>query len=244
MKSFRGQPRTVCIRFFLFLPFFLLCLRPVWVYAAGQDTDLLEMAGNIGAELRWDSLSGAGVLSKNGHQLSFRTGENLALFDYRTLEIVDAPSVRGGTVYVSPSFVRRAEEFFSSAPAPSLYRVGAILIDPGHGGKDTGAVGNHTVNGKKVQAVEKDITLTIAKDLYNRLSAGYPDKKILLTRTGDTYPTLEERVEMANSVKLDKHEAILYVSVHANAAFDKKASGFEVWYLTPDYRRTVITADD
>lgn len=49
---------------------------------------------------------------------------------------------------------------------------------------------------------------------------------------------------MANSVKLGAHEAILYLSIHANSAFNKSSDGFEVWYLTPDYRRTVIDKTD
>ena len=73
------------------------------------------------------------------------------------------------------------------------------------------------------------------------LRTAYPDKKILLTRSGDTYPSLEDRVEMANGVPLKKNEAILYISIHANAApFNKKPYGFEVWYLPTDYRRDLI----
>jgi N-acetylmuramoyl-L-alanine amidase len=49
---------------------------------------------------------------------------------------------------------------------------------------------------------------------------------------------------MANSVKLGEHEAIIYISIHANSAFNPTSSGFEVWYLTPDYRRTVIDKTD
>jgi N-acetylmuramoyl-L-alanine amidase len=47
-------------------------------------------------------------------------------------------------------------------------------------------------------------------------------------------------VEMANSMKLAPHEAIIYISVHANASLNSKAKGFEVWYLPSDYRRTLI----
>ena len=61
-----------------------------------------------------------------------------------------------------------------------------------------------------------------------------------MTREDDIYPSLEARVNMANSVELESHEAVIYVSIHANAAFNKNSTGFEVWYLSPDYRRTVI----
>ena len=62
-----------------------------------------------------------------------------------------------------------------------------------------------------------------------------------MTRTGDTYPTLEERVNMANNVKLADNEAIIYISIHANSSFNKTASGFEVWYLPRDYKRNDLT---
>jgi N-acetylmuramoyl-L-alanine amidase len=47
-------------------------------------------------------------------------------------------------------------------------------------------------------------------------------------------------VAIANSVPLKDNEAIVFISVHANASFNRNARGFEVWYLSPEYRRTVI----
>lgn len=64
-----------------------------------------------------------------------------------------------------------------------------------------------------------------------------------MTRNSDTYPTLEQRVEMANNVKLADDEAIIFISIHANAAFNKKAKGFEVWYLPRDYKRYNLAND-
>jgi len=88
--------------------------------------------------------------------------------------------------------------------------------------------------------LEKDIVLKASKQLYDRLISVYPDKRVLLTRTGDTFPTLEERVIMANSVPVKDNEAILYISIHANASVNKTARGYEVWYLSPNYRRDLI----
>ena len=45
---------------------------------------------------------------------------------------------------------------------------------------------------------------------------------------------------MANSVEMAPNEAIIYVSIHANSSFNKNAKGFEVWYLNPEYRRTLV----
>lgn len=208
--------------------------------AAEGGISVIDAARTLKAAVTWDPLSGALVFTRDGHHAYARTGERLVLLDYADPILLDPPARSGSSIVVTPAFVDRLGSFFESLPPPVTYRVGAILIDPGHGGKDPGAVGTARRGGKTVTVREKDIVLTVAKELHARLSRLYPDKKVVLTRTGDTYPSLEDRVEMANSVKLAPHEAIIYLSIHANAAFNKSSSGFEVWYLTPDYRRTVI----
>ena len=87
---------------------------------------------------------------------------------------------------------------------------------------------------------EKDLTLSISKLLAQQLQAAYPDKEVILTRSDDTWLTLEQRVDIANSIRLEPHEAILYISIHINASLDKSASGYEVWYLSPGFRRKVL----
>ena len=54
------------------------------------------------------------------------------------------------------------------------------------------------------------------------------------------YPSLEERVELANSVPLGDREGMIYISVHGNASLNRDAEGFEVWYLPQDYRRSLV----
>lgn len=212
---------------------------------ASQDSSrtlitLQAMGKSLSARIFWDPVSGIAVLEKNGHLVNFRAGDALVLLDYREAVLLDPPVLKNGALMVSVSFRETLDSFFSRVPPPVSYRVGAILIDPGHGGKDPGAVGKASVKGKTVTVREKDVVLTVAKDVYERLRKQWPDKQILLTRSDDRYISLEDRVSIANSVKLGEHEAILYISIHANAAFNTRSSGFEVWYLSPDYRRTVI----
>ena len=126
------------------------------------------------------------------------------------------------------------------AERASRFSIAAILIDPGHGGKDSGAIGEFGSGKDRFRILEKDVALSVGLDIYARLQARWPEKRILLTRSGDTYPTLEERVDIGNDVQLGINEAIIYISIHANASFNKAASGFEVWYLDPEYRRTVV----
>ena len=89
-----------------------------------------------------------------------------------------------------------------------------IVIDPGHGGKDPGCV----VNGYQ----EKDIILQVSKKLKEALTQqGY---EVYLTREGDTYPGLKERSAVANN-----KQPVVLLSIHANAAPNKKATGVEVF---------------
>jgi N-acetylmuramoyl-L-alanine amidase len=216
----------------------ILCI-PVRLFSV----DLLAESTKNGITVYWDTLSGTGLLEKNGHQISFRTGDIVVLLDNRKLALTDAPVLENGKISVTKGFLDRAEQFFNSENAGVSFRIGAIIVDPGHGGKDPGAMQEQIINGKKTTVREKDITLAVGRLLYAQLKAGYPDKQILLTRDSDVFLSLSQRTEIANSVPLKDHEAIIYISIHVNASLDKKASGYEVWYLTPDYRRTVLDSD-
>lgn len=212
--------------------------------AAGQSSsanlNLLKETKKTGTQVYWDSLSGTGLLEKNGHQISFRVGDSFVLKDYKTVAVADAPVMKDDVLYVSKKFLDDADVFFKSGSEESGYKIGAILIDPGHGGKDPGALETYKIDGKSVTIKEKDVNLSVGKMLYSRLKTAYPDKNILMTRDKDVFLSLSERTDIANSVKLKDKEAILYISVHVNSSLDKKASGFEVWYLSPGYRRTVL----
>lgn len=209
------------------------------IFAAENLSSLLETAQKKGMTLYWDSLSESGIIEKNGHQLSFRKDEQIALLDSYLLVITDAPVKQNNQIMVTQKFIDDVENLFKENNQTS-FKVGAILIDAGHGGKDPGAFREYTINGKKVLLQEKDVTLKVAQMLNDRLKMSYPDKKIIMTRSGDKYLSLSERTDIANGVKVGENEATLYISIHVNSSFNKTASGYEVWYLTPGTRRTVI----
>ena len=113
------------------------------------------------------------------------------------------------------------EPVISAAPEPVMTAAVSknkirIMIDPGHGGQDPGAV-------RRASAREKDLNLVVAKHLYNYLKKQGFDVK--LTRTNDTFVTLAGRSKMANEFKAD-----LFISVHTNAAKRSTANGFEVYF--------------
>ncbi|MGE8203977.1 N-acetylmuramoyl-L-alanine amidase [Heyndrickxia sp. NPDC080065] len=86
-----------------------------------------------------------------------------------------------------------------------------LFLDPGHGGTDSGAVGNGIM--------EKNITLQIALKIRDILSAEYSDVSILMSRTADTFPSLSDRTNAANSWGAD-----YFLSIHINAG---GGTGFE-----------------
>ncbi len=98
------------------------------------------------------------------------------------------------------------------------WMIDRIIIDPGHGGKDPGAIGP---KGTK----EKDLTLDIAKRLKKLLEDNL-DVQVFLTRDDDYYLTLRERTQFANN----KHGK-LFISIHANATKNRNVRGYSTWVL-------------
>jgi len=94
-----------------------------------------------------------------------------------------------------------------------------IAIDPGHGGRDPGAVG-------RARTREKDVALDVARLLRERINAE-PGMKALLIRSGDYYVDHRERMEIARRSNAD-----LFVSIHADAVDDRRAKGASVYVLS------------
>ncbi|MCI5604102.1 MAG: N-acetylmuramoyl-L-alanine amidase family protein [Clostridia bacterium] len=110
------------------------------------------------------------------------------------------------------------QESYPSTVTPDASKL--IVLDAGHGGTDSGAVGY--LNGNQV--LEKNLTLEITYKVKERLEErGY---SVLMTRTGDTLPSLTERPEMANAAN-----AAVFVSIHINSVDNvPTANGTEVFY--------------
>lgn len=108
---------------------------------------------------------------------------------------------------------------------PTEFEVKTIILDPGHGGKDPGGIGYNDIR-------EKDIVLSITKDLARELQSRFRDKEIILTRQDDTFISLEERGNIANRV--DPANNPVFISVHANVSFSSKTYGYESFFLSLD----------
>ncbi|MDN5780756.1 MAG: N-acetylmuramoyl-L-alanine amidase [Luteimonas sp.] len=109
------------------------------------------------------------------------------------------------------------------APPPLARRSGmrplVVAIDPGHGGQDPGAIGK---SGRR----EKDVTLAVGRELARIVNAT-PGLKAYLTRDKDVFIPLNRRAQLARAAKAD-----IFVSIHADAAENRSASGASVYVLS------------
>ena len=95
-----------------------------------------------------------------------------------------------------------------------------VVLDPGHGGKDPGALG-------KTRGIsEKQIVLSVARLLGQKINAEYPDVKVVYTRSNDTFIGLHERAMVAR-----RNNADLFISIHCNGSSNTDAKGSSVHIL-------------
>ena len=104
-------------------------------------------------------------------------------------------------------------------PQREIPGIRTIVIDPGHGGKEVGAVGPNGL-------LEKDLTLTFARKLADSLSRAI-GARVILTREDDSLVSLDQRTAIAN-----QYQADLFLSVHLNAAVVAQAKGSETYFLS------------
>jgi N-acetylmuramoyl-L-alanine amidase len=163
--------------------------------AEGEDARLPSAVGKRGAHT-------AKRLPSNGHSVAVKrpVDSDLESSDFVMHEA--KPTARGDR-----SLIR----------ALGL-KIGKIVIDPGHGGHDTGTIGP---NGLEEKDLVLEVGRRLGKLLETRLGA-----QVVYTRKDDTFIPLETRTAIANQARAD-----LFVSIHANSSHDPAARGIETYYL-------------
>lgn len=194
------------------------------------------------AGCEWDTIARRADLIKASKSFSFYVGMEYAAVN-GCPERMSAPAVfYEGAVAIPADFaIERIGKILgrpqiTKGPQPPItqkYMIRKIILDPGHGGDDPGAIGNTGLR-------EKDLVLDIAKRVREKLSEKGVDA--VLTRDRDKFIPLAKRSQIAN-----ESDADFFVSVHANAARLRGARGFEVYYLSnavDDNARAVQAAED
>ncbi|MFA5114955.1 MAG: N-acetylmuramoyl-L-alanine amidase [Candidatus Omnitrophota bacterium] len=199
---------------------------------------LAALCESRGIKWEYDPYSKTINLAKDAHHLNLMVGERLVLVDGVAQHLRYPVDFYRGAIVVPYKFKEQVIDVLFKEQKPSrravavpLTRFKKIVIDAGHGGTDPGAIGTTGVR-------EKVLTLDIAKRLSRLLRQdGF---EVVMTRTSDTFVSLNRRVDIANNSKAD-----LFISVHVNANRVRSLSGFEVYYITPkinDAKRAFSTA--
>jgi N-acetylmuramoyl-L-alanine amidase len=153
--------------------------------------------------------------------MTVRLGNRAAAYGGLEFWLGFAPKLIRGLPYVHSLDARKTLQPLLGEPSPFAWAGRTVAIDPGHGGKDSGA--RSCVNGE----YEKQYTLDLAKRLQRLLLAN--GWNAVLTRSNDTYVALGDRVAVADQIKAD-----LFLSLHFNSGAGSGAQfGIETYCLTP-----------
>lgn len=223
---------------------------PVTAFNGRNYISLDVMISMLSIENSFDPVFQKGRLYHESHYMVYKTGYHCIIID-NTVVSSDDPVIRWkGGVYlpetlaeaVIGSFYNKdvqvkkgkmiiAEDEPEPLKKPEKYtipqkkeRIGFIILDAGHGGKDPGAIGK---GGLK----EKTITLQLSRKAELLLKKKLDNIKIKTTRPSDRFIELAERAEIANR-QLKKGSNGIFVSIHVNASISSKISGFETYFLS------------
>ncbi|MGI9256597.1 MAG: N-acetylmuramoyl-L-alanine amidase family protein [Salinispira sp.] len=220
-------------------PWIIILTFYVSLFSVSADIRLTDFLADHSFRLYWDDISQRGMIWRGTELISFMPNFPLAAVNLREFLPIDPLYISNGTLYIPEKTGALIAERLLPRETEEFRTVDTIFIDPGHGGKDPGAVGT-LASGESV--FEKDIVLAVSRQLLEFLRMRFPEKRIILSRDTDHFLTLEERTEMANEFIESNDEKVIFLSVHANASLNKQARGIELWYLPPDHRRQVIQA--
>ncbi len=215
----------------------LICaLSLVWGCATvppvkvSQGSSLDDLCKHYNIQWQFDSVTQVVFLTYKDHKAKAMVGSPVVLLGQTKITLNAPLRRRNSTIYVPEDFESKVIGSFGAVRLKVGYSVDSsslkirtIVIDAGHGGKDPGAKGFGGVK-------EKEVTLDIAKRVKHLLQeAGL---KVIMTRESDTYPTLEERSQIASKKEVD-----FFVSIHANSMPSRKTQGIEVYYVKTTNKR-------
>lgn len=153
--------------------------------------------------------------STGNGQISMRLRRNVGSWQHKL--VYDPPRIQ--IIIADTDFDLDPEDTSPKIVGPDN-KIDVIVIDPGHGGSDYGAIG-------KGGTREKDVVLAISREL-SKLMRKDKQFRVISTRDRDKYVSLEKRAEIANNAGAD-----LFISIHANASRKKSVRGWNVFFLAP-----------
>lgn len=201
---------------------------------------LILVCQSQGIDWNWDPVTRLVSIAKSNRRIVLAPGCKKILVESSTVELNRPVVIYKGSILVPATEVRRLLAYFRPAVSkpdmprhPRIYSMKRVVIDPGHGGRDPGAIGCFGLK-------EKDIVLDIALRLRRLLQQ--QGLEVIMTRADDRFVPLGKRARIAN-----ESEADFFISIHANSARHQRADGFEVYYLSEaidDNARAVAAAEN
>ncbi len=186
--------------------------------ATQEFVESSEFCSKHNLSLSFDTLDDMVRLSNNEKEMRVLLNSLVGYLNGGIFYLKDMPYYSRGKIFLPEEL----DEIISSENVLSLrqtFEIKTIVVDPGHGGKDPGAVSPTGLE-------EKNLNLKVAKLLQEDLEKrGF---KVILTRARDVFLTLQERVDVAK-----KYNADLFVSIHSNSNKADYISGIEVYHLSP-----------
>ena len=183
--------------------------------------DLGKVAGQLGMKLNVSKNVEEGVLSSRWTRVRFKKDSRLMLLNNYKVYLGYAVAYHRGRLYLSAhDFDKALKPLLTPQVFTSVPRLKTIVIDPGHGGKNPGAIN------KNLGMIEKELTLDLAQRLKSVLeSRGY---RVFLTRNKDQTVENGNRPMIANRYKAD-----LFVCLHFNSVGSRSVKGIETYTFTP-----------
>ena len=201
---------------------------------------LTTMCDQEGVKWDYDPLSKIVILKSQGKEFKLLIGSKKIMIDETFSELSGPVEIRESVIYAPvdlrgymPGALCKLPRTTLPLRAGVLRPVESVIIDAGHGGKDTGAIGRYGLR-------EKDVVLDVVEKVKEDLE--HCGLKVYLTRSDDEFVELPDRSRIANGKKAD-----LFVSIHANANHSRWIEGFEVYYLTEsvdDNARALASAEN
>jgi len=180
--------------------------------------DLASFCKKYKFEYNFDTIDDLVRVYSSDKEIKLLLNSSVGMLGGSIFYLKDSPVYIKGKIFLPRQLedIITSGEFVSFQP---LFDIKTIVIDPGHGGKDPGAISSRGLQ-------EKTVNLRVARYLKEELEQmGF---NVILTRSADSFLSLAQRTNLAK-----KHSADLFVSIHANSNHSPKVSGVEVYYLLP-----------
>lgn len=166
----------------------------------------------------FDTIDDIVRLSSQDKEIKLLLNSSVATHNGAYFYLKNPPLYRDGKILLPPRLDKIISQSLVTSFKP-LFELKTIVIDPGHGGKDPGAISCRGMQ-------EKKLNLIVAGYLKEELEdQGF---KVFMTRSRDVYLSLAERTRFAK-----KHNADLFISLHANSNRSSQVQGTEIYYLSP-----------